>query len=107
MKTGPTMPPKPWTELAFDQFGLHATLQVKTSKLSITKAGGSRVLTIVLTRDKLGKRSRPDVLLHHLTWDARQILSTYAHRWAIECTFENCQTVSGSWKTPPIAFAWR
>ena len=31
----------------------------------------------------------------HLAWDVRQILSTYACRWAIECTFENCKQLLG------------
>lgn len=86
---------KPWAELAFDQFGLHATLQVKTQQALYYRAGGSRVLTIVLTRDKLGKR--PDQMFYctNLAWDARQILATYAHRWAIECTFENCKQFLG------------
>jgi hypothetical protein len=88
-------PNKPWTELAFDQFGLHATLQVKSQQALYYKAGGSRLLTIVLTRDKLGKR--PDQMFYctNLAWDVRQILVTYAYRWAIECTFENCKQFLG------------
>jgi hypothetical protein len=86
---------KPWTELPFDQFGLHATLQVKTQQALYYKAGGQRLLTIVLTRDLHGKR--PDHLFYctNLTWDARQILSAYANRWAIECAFENCKQFLG------------
>jgi hypothetical protein len=86
---------QPWTELVFDQFGLHATLQVKTQQALYYKAGGSRLLTIVLTRDRLGKR--PDQMFYctNLTWDVRQILATYAYRWAIECTFENCKQLLG------------
>jgi hypothetical protein len=30
-----------------------------------------------------------------LDWDARQILSAYACRWAIECTFENSKQLLG------------
>jgi SRSO17 transposase len=88
-------PTKPWTELTFDQFGLHAVLQVKTQQALYYKAGGQRLLTIVLTRDLQGKR--PDQLFYctKLEWDARQILSTYAYRWAIECTFENCKQLLG------------
>jgi hypothetical protein len=86
---------RPWTELEFDQFGLHAVLQVKTQQALYYKAGGSRLLTIVLTRDRYGKR--PDQMFYctNLDWDARQILSTYANRWAIECTFENCKQLLG------------
>ena len=39
---------QPWTELKFNQFGLHATLAVKTIKALYYKAGGDRELTIVL-----------------------------------------------------------
>jgi hypothetical protein len=86
---------KPWTEMSFDQFGLHATLQVKVQQALYYKAGGSRLLTIVLTRDKLGQR--PDQMFYctNLAWDVRQILGVYAHRWAIECTFENCKQYLG------------
>jgi DDE superfamily endonuclease len=88
-------PSQPWTELAFDQFGLHAVLQVKTQQALYYKAGGQRLLTIVLVQDCQGQR--PDQMFYctKLDWDARQILSTYACRWAIECTFENCKQFLG------------
>jgi hypothetical protein len=88
-------PQQPWTELAFDQFGLHAVLQVKTQQALYYKAGGQRLLTIVLTRDLYGKRPMQMFYCTKLDWDARQILSTYACRWAIECTFENCKQLLG------------
>jgi hypothetical protein len=86
---------QPWTKLAFDQFGLHATLQVKTQQALYYKAGGQRLLTIVLVHDVLGQR--PDQMFYctKLDWDAPRILSTYAFRWAIECTFENCKQYLG------------
>jgi hypothetical protein len=86
---------QPWTRLSFDQFGLHATLEVKTQQALYYKAGGTRLLTIVLVRDVDG--DRPDQMFYctQLNWDARQILSTYAYRWAIECTFENCKQYLG------------
>jgi hypothetical protein len=86
---------QPWTDHLFDQFGLHAALQVKTQQALYYKAGGQRLLTIVLVRDILGQR--PDQMFYctKLDWDARQILSTYAYRWAIECTFENCKQFLG------------
>lgn len=88
-------PTKPWTELDFDQFGLHTRLAVKTQQALYYKAGGQRLLNIVLTRDLQGKR--PDHMFYctKLDWDARQILSTYAYRWAIECAFENCKQFLG------------
>ena len=86
---------KPWRKLKFDQFGLHATLEVKTQQALYYQSGGSRLLTIVLTRDTLGKRPLQMFYCTNLTWSVRQILSTYAHRWAIECTFENCKQFLG------------
>jgi hypothetical protein len=85
----------PWTELAFNQFGLHARLAVKTQQALYYKSGGERLLTIVLTRDLQGKR--PDQMFYctNLDWSARQILSMYACRWAIECTFEACKQYLG------------
>lgn len=86
---------QPWTELVFDQFGLHATVRVKTRQALYYKAGGQRLLTIVLVHDVLGQR--PDQLFYctRLDWDARHILSAYAARWAIEVTFENCKQLLG------------
>ena len=93
--SGPTIPNQPWTELKFDQFGLHATLAVKTIKALYYKAGGDRLLKIVLVHDLEGKR--PDQMFYctKLDWTARQILSAYSYRWAIECTFENCKQFLG------------
>jgi len=86
---------QPWTELKFHQFGLHATLAVKTRQALYYKSGGDRPLTIVLVRDLKG--GRPDQMFYctNLEWDARKVLSTYACRWAIECTFENCKQLMG------------
>ncbi len=86
---------QPWTTLSFDQFGLHAVLQVKTQQALYYKAGGQRLLTIVLTHDRDGKR--PDQMFYctKLDWTAQQILSTYANRWAIECAFENSKQFLG------------
>lgn len=88
-------PKQPWTELKFHQFGLHAALAVKTIQALYYKSGGDRLLTIVLVRDLKG--GRPDQMFYctNLDWDARRILSTYACRWAIECTFENCKQLMG------------
>jgi SRSO17 transposase len=95
MKPWAEDPSQPWTELKFDQFGLHATLAVKTTKALYYKAGKDRLLSIVLTRDVEGKR--PDQMFYctKLDWTAREILSAYACRWAIECTFENCKQLLG------------
>jgi hypothetical protein len=79
---------QPWTRLDFDQFGLHAALEVKTIQALYYKSGRDRLLNIVLVRDLEGKR--PDQMFYStkLDWTAREILSAYASRWAIECTFE-------------------
>jgi hypothetical protein len=86
---------QPWQELVFDQFGLHATLLVKTVHALYYKAGKDRLLTIVLVRDVLGKR--PDQMFYCtcLDWDARKILSEYSARWSIEVTFENSKQLLG------------
>src|SRR3954454_2778224 len=88
-------PNRPWTELKFDQFGFHATVAVKTIQALYYKAGCDRLLTIVLVHDLEGKR--PDQMFYctKLDWTARQILSAYASRWAIECTFENSKQLLG------------
>ena len=95
MKQWADDPDRPWTKLEFDQFGLHTTLEVKTIQALYYKAGKDRLLTIVLTRDVEGKR--PDQMFYctKLDWTAREILSAYACRWAIECTFENCKQFLG------------
>jgi SRSO17 transposase len=88
-------PNQPWQTLIFDQFGLHATLSVKTIRALYYKAGKDRLLVIVLVRDMLGKR--PDQMFYCtcLDWDARQILAAYAGRWSIEVTFENSKQSLG------------
>jgi DDE superfamily endonuclease len=88
-------PDQPWTELEFDQFGFRATVAVKTIQALYYKAGRDRLLSIVLVRDLEGKR--PDQMFYctKLDWTARQILSAYACRWAIACTFENCKQLPG------------
>jgi hypothetical protein len=81
--------------LEFDQFGLHATLQVKTRQALYYKAGKDRLLTVVLVHDPVGKR--PDQMFYttRLDWDAQAILSAYARRWAVEVTFENSKQFLG------------
>ena len=88
-------PTQPWSRLDFDQFGLHAALQVKTIRALYYKSGRDRLLTIVLVHDVEGKR--PDQMFYctKLDWTARQVLSAYACRWAIECTFEYCKQFLG------------
>ncbi len=63
-------PAQPWTRLKFNQFGLHATLAVKTIKALYYKAGGDCELMIVLVHDLDGKR--PDQMFYctKLNWNA-------------------------------------
>ena len=86
---------QPWQTVKFHQFGLHATLQVKTQTALYYKAGKDRRLTIVLVHDVLGKR--PDQMFYCtcLDWDARTILGYYAGRWSIEVTFQNSKQLLG------------
>jgi len=86
---------QPWKKLAFNQYGLHATLLVKTMQALYYKAGKDRLLTIVLVRDVLGKR--PDQMFYctRLDWNAREVLSAYSARWSIEVAFENCKQLLG------------
>jgi DDE superfamily endonuclease len=88
-------PSQPWTQLEFNQFGLHATLAVKTTQALYYKSGRDRLLTIVLVRDLEGKRPNQMFYCTKLDWTARQILSAYACRWAIECTLEYCKQFLG------------
>jgi len=86
---------QPWAQLDFDQFGLHASLDVKTIQALYYKSGRDRLLTIVLVRDLQGKRLDQMFYCTKLDWTARQVLSAYACRWAIECTFEYCKQFLG------------
>jgi SRSO17 transposase len=95
MKRWAEDPEQPWTRLEFKQFGLHATLAVKTIQALYYTAGKDRLLTIVLVRDLDGKRPEQMFYCTKLDRTAEQILSAYACRWAIECTFEFCKQFLG------------
>lgn len=81
---------QPWKTLQFKQFGLHARLLVKTCQALYYTAVGQRLVTIVLSRDTQGDRGDQVFYCTNLHLTAREILSTYATRWSIEVTFENC-----------------
>lgn len=85
----------PWQHLVFDQYGLHATLQVKVQQALYYRAGQDRLLTIILTRDTKGKRPDHRFYCTRLDWGVREILSAYASRWALEVTFEGAKQVLG------------
>jgi DDE superfamily endonuclease len=84
-----------WEELEFDQYGLHAKLQVKTIRALYYKAGKDRLLTIVLVHDPVG--GRPDQMFYctRTDWDARAILSHYAARWSVEVMHYNAKQMMG------------
>jgi hypothetical protein len=86
---------QPWQELTFEQYGLHTTLLVKVQQALYYTAGKDRLLTVVLTRDKIGKRPDHRFYCTRLDWDVRTILSAYASRWALEVTFEGAKQVLG------------
>jgi len=84
-----------WRTLKFDEYGFHATVQVKVIQALYYKAGKDRLLRIVLVRDTLGKR--PDQMFYctNLQWGVRRILSCYARRWSIEVSFHDCKQLLG------------
>jgi hypothetical protein len=84
-----------WQTLVFDQYGLHATLQIKVQQALYYTAGKDRLLTIILTRDAKGKRPDHRFYCTRLDWSARDVLSAYASRWALEVTFEGAKQVLG------------
>lgn len=88
-------PTQPWQRLEFDEFGLHATLQIKVQQALYYTAGKDRLLTIILTRDLRGQRPDHRFYCTRLDWSARQVLSAYASRWALEVTFEGAKQVLG------------
>jgi hypothetical protein len=85
----------PWEALEFDQYGLHATLRVKTIRGLYYKAGKDRLLTIVLVRDVTG--GRPDQMFYctRTDWNARAILTHYAWRWSVEVMHYNAKQMMG------------
>ena len=73
-----------WEAIPFDQFGLHATLEVKTRTGLYYKAGKDRRLRFVLSRDTSGDRPTQLYYCTKLEWEPKEILSYFSHRWASE-----------------------
>lgn len=84
-----------WKAIIFDQFGLHGTFETKTRTGLYYKAGKDRPLKFVLTRDTTGDRPTRIFYCTNLEMNVQQILSTYAHRWAIEVTHQNAKQLLG------------
>ena len=85
----------PWALLTFDQFGLHGTFETKTRLGLYYKAGKDRLLRFVLSRDTDGGRPTQIFYCTNLELDVPAILSTYAHRWAIEVTHHDAKQFLG------------
>jgi hypothetical protein len=85
----------PWKSMKFDQYGLHGTFETKTRTGLYYKAGKDRVLKFVLTRDTIEDRPTQIFYCTDLEMDVRDILSTYAHRWAIEVTHHDAKQLLG------------
>ncbi len=85
----------PWSDITFNQFGLHGTFKTKTRTGLYYKAGKDRMLKFVLTRDTDGDRPTQIFYCTNLEMDVQQILSTYANRWAIEVTHYNAKQLLG------------
>ena len=92
----------PWQELVFDQYGLHTTLAVKVQQALYYTAAKERLLTVLLTRDREGKRPDHRFYCTRLSWGAREVLSAYASRWALEVSLKGPSKYWG-WKTRPTA----
>lgn len=85
----------PWTRLEFDQYGLHATLEIKTRTGLYYKAGKDRLLRLVLSRDVTGKRPVQIFYCTDLSLTPREILSRYAGRWSLEVTHHDAKQYLG------------
>ena len=88
-------PKCPWQELVFDQYGLHTTLAVKVQQALYYTAGKDRLLTVILTRDRQGKRPDHRFYCTRLDWSAREVPAAYASRWALEVTFAAAKQTLG------------
>lgn len=85
----------PWETLVFNQFGLHATLQIKEQTGLYYKAGADRLLRFVLSRDTEGERPTQIYYSTNLQWSAREILSFFSRRWSCEVTHHDAKQYLG------------
>jgi len=85
----------PWTTLQFSEYGLNCTLRWKHQDVLYYTVGGSRVMRMVLVEDLSGKRGRQLFFCTTIQLNAPFILRTYARRWSIEVTFEECKQLLG------------
>ena len=85
----------PWTTFQFSEYGLNCTLRWKHQDVLYYTVGGSRVMRMVLVEDLSGKRGRQLFFCTTIQLNAPFILRTYARRWSIEVTFEECKQLLG------------
>ena len=93
---GPRIPDQPWSGLEIRSVRPPChPVRSRPARRCTTSPAATALLTIILVRDNEG--GRPDRMFYctRLDWDARQVLSTSACRWAIECTFGNCKQLMG------------
>ena len=104
MKQWADDPDRPWTKLKFNQFGLYATLEVKTIQALYYKAGKDRLLTIVLTRGLEGKR--PDQMFYCTKLDWTAEANPLGLRFTAGPLNAPLKIASSSWawRTLPIVF---
>ena len=95
---------RPWTRLKFNQFGLHASLAVKTTQALYYKAGGDRLLTIVLVRDLEGKRPEQMFYCTKLDWTTRGKSSRPMPAAGRLNAPSRAASSSWVWKTRPTVF---
>jgi hypothetical protein len=84
-----------WQTLDFDQFGLHTRLRIKSREGLYYKAGKSRLLKFVLTRDAAGQRPTQIYYCTDLQLTEREVLSSYACRWSVEVTHQYAKQLLG------------
>lgn len=85
----------PWQTLVFDQYGLHATLEVKERTGLYYKAGRDRLLKFVLSRDAEGDRPTQIYYCTNLALTAEEVLSLFSRRWSCEVTHHDAKQYLG------------
>lgn len=84
-----------WTTQRFDTYGLHGQLRWKFQDALYYTVGKSQVMRIILVEDLSGSRGRQVFFCTTTQFNVPFILSTYAKRWSIEVTFEECKQLLG------------
>jgi hypothetical protein len=88
-------PRSPWTTYRFDTYGLHVQMRWKSQDALYYTVGKSRMMKIILVEDLSGNRGRQVFFCTTTQFNVPFILRTYAMRWSIEVTFEDCKQLLG------------